>query len=223
VSIVVHQIDAFTEKAFGGNPAVACLLEDAPDTDWMQAVAREMNLSETAFVVRRKDGDWSLRWFTPGTEVDLCGHATLASAHFLWDLALIAPDEPARFHTRSGVLTCVREDEWIAMDFPALPTEAATNPDAARGTSWPNSRAPKRFGTLTRIFGHSCRSRNAVCWSPLRGTVPMILFPGFSRQSTGSMKTPSRDLRTVSSPRFGEIASASPRCWPFKHRRVAAY
>ena len=70
MSIVVHQIDAFTEKAFGGNPAVACLLEDAPGTDWMQAVAREMNLSETAFVVRRKDGDWSLRWFTPGTEVD---------------------------------------------------------------------------------------------------------------------------------------------------------
>jgi predicted PhzF superfamily epimerase YddE/YHI9 len=129
VSIVVHQIDAFTEKAFGGNPAVACLLEVAPDTDWMQAVAREMNLSETAFVMRRKDGDWSLRWFTPGAEVDLCGHATLASAHFLWDLALIAPDEPARFHTRSGILTCVREDEWIAKDFPALPTEAATNPD----------------------------------------------------------------------------------------------
>lgn len=129
MSIIVHQIDAFTDKAFGGNPAAVCLLDDSADADWMQDVAREMNLSETAFVVRREDGDWSLRWFTPGAEVDLCGHATLASAHFLWDLALIAPEEPARFHTRSGLLACVREDAWIMMDFPALPTEAATEPD----------------------------------------------------------------------------------------------
>jgi predicted PhzF superfamily epimerase YddE/YHI9 len=129
VSIAVHQIDAFTDTAFGGNPAAVCVLDDSADADWMQDVAREMNLSETAFVVRREDGDWSLRWFTPGAEVDLCGHATLASAHFLWDLALIAPEEPARFHTRSGVLTCVREDAWIMMDFPALPAEAATAPD----------------------------------------------------------------------------------------------
>ena len=129
MSIIVHQIDAFTDKAFGGNPAAVCLLGDAPETDWMQDIAREMNLSETAFVVRREDGDWSLRWFTPGAEVDLCGHATLASAHFLWDLALIAPDTSARFHTRSGLLTCAREDGWIMMDFPALPTEVATEPD----------------------------------------------------------------------------------------------
>ena len=129
MSIIIHQINAFSEKAFGGNPAATCLLEDAPETDWMQAVAREMNLSETAFVVRREDDDWSLRWFTPGAEVDLCGHATLASAHFLWDLALIAPDAPVRFHTRSGLLTCVREDEWIAMDFPALPAEAMESPN----------------------------------------------------------------------------------------------
>lgn len=129
MSLIVHQIDAFTDKAFSGNPAAVCLLDNAPDADWMQDVAREMNLSETAFIVRREDGDWSLRWFTPGAEVDLCGHATLASAHFLWDLALIAPEEPARFHTRSGILTCVRDGEWIMMDFPALPTEAATEPD----------------------------------------------------------------------------------------------
>ena len=129
MSIAVHQIDAFTDTAFGGNPAAVCVLDDSADADWMQDVAREMNLSETAFVVRREDGDWSLRWFTPGAEVDLCGHATLASAHFLWDLALITPDTPARFHTRSGLLTCVREDGWIMMDFPALPTEATTEPD----------------------------------------------------------------------------------------------
>jgi PhzF family phenazine biosynthesis protein len=129
MSIVVHQIDAFTDEAFGGNPAAVCLFETAPETDWMQDVAREMNLSETAFVAQREDGDWSLRWFTPGAEVDLCGHATLASAHFLWALGLIAPDASARFHTRSGLLTCVRKDDWIVMDFPALPTEAATEPD----------------------------------------------------------------------------------------------
>jgi len=129
VSIIVHQIDAFTDAAFGGNPAAVCLLEGAADVDWMQDVAREMNLSETAFVVRRDDGDWSLRWFTPGAEVDLCGHATLASAHFLWNLDLLGGHESARFHTRSGLLTCAQDDGWIVMDFPTLPTEAATEPD----------------------------------------------------------------------------------------------
>jgi len=129
MTIVIHQIDAFTDKAFGGNPAAVCLLETPPETAWMQSVASEMNLSETAFIQRRDDGDWSLRWFTPGAEVDLCGHATLASAHFLWSLALMSHDEAARFHTRSGVLTCVREDQWIIMDFPALPAEAVPEPD----------------------------------------------------------------------------------------------
>ena len=126
---VIHQIDAFTDAAFGGNPAAVCLLDRPAKTEWMQDVAREMKLSETAFVTRGDEGDWSLRWFTPGAVVDLCGHATLASAHFLWDLAILDQDAPARFHTRSGLLTCVRENDWIIMDFPALPTEPTAEPN----------------------------------------------------------------------------------------------
>ncbi len=126
---VIHQIDAFTDAAFGGNPAAVCLLDRPAKTEWMQDVAREMKLSETAFVTRGDEGDWSLRWFTPGAVVDLCGHATLASAHFLWELAILDQDAPARFHTRSGLLTCVRENDWIIMDFPALPTEPTAEPN----------------------------------------------------------------------------------------------
>lgn len=129
MAMMLHQIDAFTDVPFGGNPAAVCLLDASAETAWMQIVAREMNLSETAFLLRRGDGDWSLRWFTPGAEVDLCGHATLASAHFLWEQQLIAADDTARFHTRSGLLSCVRDDDWIVMDFPALPTEPAEEPD----------------------------------------------------------------------------------------------
>ncbi len=124
----LHQIDAFTDTPLRGNPAAVCLLDAEADADWMQDIAREMNLSETAYVCRRDDGDWSLRWFTPGAEVDLCGHATLATAHFLWDQSLVDQDAPTRFHTRSGLLTCTRDGEWIAMDFPALPTTAAEEP-----------------------------------------------------------------------------------------------
>ena len=128
MTLTLHQIDAFTDRPFGGNPAAVCLLDSEADRDWMQSVAREMNLSETAFLFRRGDGDWSLRWFTPGAEVDLCGHATLASAHFLWDQRLLDTTESARFHTRSGLLTCVRDGDWILMDFPALPTAPAQEP-----------------------------------------------------------------------------------------------
>jgi predicted PhzF superfamily epimerase YddE/YHI9 len=104
-------IDAFTDTAFTGNPAAVALLDAAIAVDRMSMIAREMNLSETAFVVARSDGDFDLRWFTPTDEVDLCGHATLASAHALGG--------DARFHTRSGLLTCERrDDERIEMDFP---------------------------------------------------------------------------------------------------------
>jgi predicted PhzF superfamily epimerase YddE/YHI9 len=110
-------VDAFTGRAFAGNPAAVAVVERFPGDDRMQMVAREMNLSETAFVTPRPDGDHDLRWFTPTVEVDLCGHATLASAHVLGGRA--------RFHTRSGVLTCTPgEDGWIEMDFPADPPVA---------------------------------------------------------------------------------------------------
>ena len=128
MALTITQVDAFASKAFEGNPAAVCVLPEPADAVWMQRVAREMNLSETAFLVRRNDGGFDLRWFTPGVEVDLCGHATLASAHVLWESGYLAPDAPAIFHTRSGQLTASSRDGWIEMDFPAEPDEPARGP-----------------------------------------------------------------------------------------------
>jgi PhzF family phenazine biosynthesis protein len=125
----IYQVNAFTDRAFGGNPAAVCPLESARDAQWMQNVAMEMNLAETAFLVRRADGSYDLRWFTPIVEVDLCGHATLASAHALWESHRLDENEPARFHTRSGPLTCTRRnDGWVEMDFPATPAQSTNIP-----------------------------------------------------------------------------------------------
>jgi len=124
MGIPLYTVDSFAHERFSGNPAGVCLLMTQRDEKWMQAVAREVNESETAFVVP-KGADFSLRWFTPAVEVDLCGHATLASAHVLWESGKLDPTIPARFHTRSGVLACTRKDEWILMDFPSKPPVAA--------------------------------------------------------------------------------------------------
>jgi PhzF family phenazine biosynthesis protein len=124
----ITQVDAFTDKPFGGNPAAVCVLPGARDAVWMQEVAREMNLSETSFLVRQADG-YNLRWFTPAVEVDLCGHATLAAAHALWEEGQLQADEQARFYTRSGLLTAQRNGTWIEMDFPAKPEESAPTPE----------------------------------------------------------------------------------------------
>ena len=120
MGIAITQVDAFTDRPFAGNPAAVCLLAEPQEESWMQNVAREMNLSETAFLLPRDDG-FGLRWFTPTVEVDLCGHATLASAHILWEDGHLRPDQPARFHTRSGLLTAERKGTWVEMDFPAVP------------------------------------------------------------------------------------------------------
>jgi PhzF family phenazine biosynthesis protein len=121
-------VDAFTGKPFSGNPAAICLADGVTDSSWMQQLAAEMNLSETAFLSRRDDG-YDLRWFTPGVEVDLCGHATLASAHVLWEEGLADASEPITFHTRSGQLTCRHAAAGrIEMDFPARPVTEATPP-----------------------------------------------------------------------------------------------
>src|SRR5690348_501645 len=124
-------VDAFTAEPYRGNPAGVCVLA-APTTDaWMQSVALEMNHAETAFLVKTSDG-YNLRWFTPGSEVDLCGHATLASAHYLWETGALAPGDKARFHTRSGLLTAVRlvldNQPWIELDFPSEPAKPAAAP-----------------------------------------------------------------------------------------------
>jgi predicted PhzF superfamily epimerase YddE/YHI9 len=121
-------VDAFTDRPFAGNPAAVCLLADRwPDDRAMQAVAAEMNLSETAFTWRRSDGVFPLRWMTPGVEVALCGHATLATAHVLWDTGAAPAGEAIRFDTLSGVLTATRRGDEIELDFPAVPA-APTDP-----------------------------------------------------------------------------------------------
>ena len=130
----VVQVDAFTDRQFYGNPAAVCVMDHAADEHWMQVVAREMNQAETAFLhpaVDAADGGFHLRWFTPTVEVDLCGHATLAAAHVLWETGRLAECDAARFHTRSGLLTAVRQPDeggWIELDFPATPAEPAAAP-----------------------------------------------------------------------------------------------
>jgi predicted PhzF superfamily epimerase YddE/YHI9 len=121
------QVDAFTDQPFAGNPAAVCLLPAPANPIWMQQVAREMNLADTAFLVRRDDG-FDLRWFTPAVEVDLCGHATLASAHTLWEDGHIDSGAEARFHTRSGVVSASREGDLIWLDFPATPDQPVPAP-----------------------------------------------------------------------------------------------
>lgn len=119
------QVDAFTNQPFRGNPAAVCFLDQPADADWMQAVAIEMNLSETAFVRPLNEG-FELRWFTPAAEVDLCGHATLAAAHALWTEGAVKPADAIPFHTRSGLLTCTLSNELIQLDFPATPPTEVT-------------------------------------------------------------------------------------------------
>jgi PhzF family phenazine biosynthesis protein len=130
MSAILQVIDAFTDRAFAGNPAAVCLLPAVRGDAWMQKVAREMNLSETAFLVRQGEGVFSLRWFTPATEVDLCGHATLASAHALFENGAVQQNGRIIFRTKSGELGCRRDGEWIEMDFPSLACEAAEIPFA---------------------------------------------------------------------------------------------
>lgn len=111
-------VDAFADAAFSGNPAAVCLSDGPRPPDWMQKVANEMNLSETAFPVREGD-DWRLRWFTPAVEVDLCGHATLAAAHALWQTGRVPAGAAIRFRSKSGALTAHPDGDWISLDFPA--------------------------------------------------------------------------------------------------------
>jgi len=128
----IHHVDAFTATPFAGNPAAVVLLDRPADAGWMQSLADDMNLSETAFVVRPAPGEsaWGLRWFTPKAEVQLCGHATLASAHALSHDGLVPVDQPIDFATRfAGTLTCARDDAGaISMDFPADPPQPADPP-----------------------------------------------------------------------------------------------
>ncbi|MBW4645346.1 MAG: PhzF family phenazine biosynthesis protein [Goleter apudmare HA4340-LM2] len=131
---IITQVDAFTNRPFAGNPAAVCVLLTTQGDAygglcqrWMQNIAQEMNLSETAFLVRQDDG-FNLRWFTPTVEVPLCGHATLASAHVLWSEGHLSVDEAARFYTKSGVLTAKKQGDWIELDFPVNRSQATVAP-----------------------------------------------------------------------------------------------
>jgi predicted PhzF superfamily epimerase YddE/YHI9 len=137
MGLKIVQVDAFADRPFAGNPAAVCVLPAPRDDAWMQDVAREMNLAETAFLYAENAG-YRLRWFTPAIEVALCGHATLASAHVLWEDGVLPRDRQARFHTRSGLLTADARGDWIELDFPATPAVAALAPAglvAALGTA----------------------------------------------------------------------------------------
>jgi PhzF family phenazine biosynthesis protein len=132
VGAPLFHVDAFASGPFTGNPAAVCLLDSPADPAWMQAVAAEMNLSETAFLHeldgKGEVGRFELRWFTPTVEVDLCGHATLASAHVLWEAGRLPSEVRAHFETRSGVLTAARAGDDVELDFPADPV-TPTDPD----------------------------------------------------------------------------------------------
>jgi PhzF family phenazine biosynthesis protein len=157
MSTPLHIVDAFTDEPFRGNPAAVCLLDGAREASWMQSVAAEMNLSETAFVAPRAPGAYDLRWFTPTVEIDLCGHATLASAHVLWERG----EGAARiaFQTRSGELAAERSSaDWIDLDFPATPPVAAPPPTGllrALGLTSVHARtvARSRFDWLVEVEG----------------------------------------------------------------------
>jgi PhzF family phenazine biosynthesis protein len=127
MGITIVQVDAFTDRPFAGNPAAVCLLPEGRDDKWMQAVAAEMNLSETAFLLEQHDG-YRLRWFTPKIEVDLCGHATLASAHVLWTEGRVPLEQEIHFHTNSGLLKACRHGDLIELDFPSQPASQVEPP-----------------------------------------------------------------------------------------------
>ncbi|KLU62540.1 putative isomerase YddE [Peptococcaceae bacterium CEB3] len=126
----LYQVDAFTDQPFAGNPAAVCILAERVADEWLQKVAQEMNLSETAFLLKQERG-YSLRWFTPTTEVDLCGHATLASAHVLWTENYLPEDQVARFYTRSGLLIAKREANGLIVL--NLPVEEAAETRPPKG------------------------------------------------------------------------------------------
>lgn len=141
------QVDAFTEVPFRGNPAAVCLLHNQVEDSWMQAVAAEMNLSETAFLWQYSKG-FTIRYFTPVTEVPLCGHATVASAHVLWEQDLVSNHEEIIFHSKSGTLRAQRENDWTCLDFPAYSVEKM---EAPRGLA--EALGAKSLSTWSGVFG----------------------------------------------------------------------
>jgi PhzF family phenazine biosynthesis protein len=170
MSVPIFQIDAFTSEAFRGNPAAVCLLTDPAPEDWMQNVAAEMNLAETAFVVAGGDA-FGLRWFTPKVEVDLCGHATLAAAHALWESGRIRRDIIVHFDTKSGRLSARSDDDWIELDFPSTPEAPVAAPEGmldALGVATPVYVGLNRFDYLVEVADEGILRRLAPDFASLR-------------------------------------------------------
>jgi len=169
----IFQVDAFTNQLFKGNPAAVCILSRRRDDTWMQNVAREMNLSETAFLEKQESG-FNLRWFTPAVEVELCGHATLASAHILWETSLLKREETAHFQTKSGLLTASLRGGWIEMNFPAepeAPTPAPPDLSKALGVEFIYV-GKNRFDYLVEVDSEESIRRISPDFI-LLGTIPM--------------------------------------------------
>jgi len=173
----IVQVDAFTDRPFAGNPAAVCILESPREDAWMQAVAMEMNLAETAFLVPEGEG-YRLRWFTPAVEVDLCGHATLASAHVLWEDGHLSTDAPAIFQSRSGRLSATWRDGWITLDFPVKLAERSVDPTpVAKALGVPVSVAwANRFDILAEVESEAVLRSirpdfNLVNAIPVRGLI----------------------------------------------------
>jgi PhzF family phenazine biosynthesis protein len=153
MAIRIVTVDAFTNVPFAGNPAAVCVLPERRPDEWLRHVAREINLSDTAFLARR-DGEFDLRWLTPSVEVELCGHATIASAHVLWEDGHLPADAQARFHTRSGLLIADRRGEWIELDFPVKEAAAAEPPPSlltALGVTAPVAVTKNVFDYLVEV------------------------------------------------------------------------
>jgi PhzF family phenazine biosynthesis protein len=153
MSIRIVTVDAFTNVPFAGNPAAVCVLQEPRSEDWLRNVAREMNLSETAFLMPQ-NGEFGLRWLTPAIEVDLCGHATLASAHVLWEDGHLPSGKQARFHTRSGLLTADARGDWIEMNFPVKSAVASEPPEGllpSLGVTSPRFTGKNQFDYLVEI------------------------------------------------------------------------
>jgi PhzF family phenazine biosynthesis protein len=187
-------VDAFTDRPFAGNPAAVCVLSGEADDRWLASVAREMNLSETAFLRRTGDA-WSLRWLTPSVEVDLCGHATLASAHSLWEAGLADPERPIRFETKSGPLGAVRRKGRIELDFPAepaAPSEAPAALTSALGLS-PSSVAACGRNRLDFLLELASETKLREIAPDFRALVPPTR-PGRGVIVTARSESPDRDF-----------------------------
>jgi predicted PhzF superfamily epimerase YddE/YHI9 len=187
----LFQVDAFTAEPFAGNPAAVCLLSEDADPGWMQRVAAEMNLAETAFLVPATEaGRYRLRWFTPTVEVELCGHATLASAHVLWSEGLVAAGEPIRFETAGGRLGArPGSGDTIWLDFPVTPA-APVDPPAgmleALGAGEVRWVGLGRLDYLVELADEAAVRDLAPDLGPLRlGSRGVIVTAGAAPGSTG--------------------------------------